>query len=114
MSRIFFYTSNNYLKGTDDENNVRKYIQDNVSEFSAQCSYYMILAFVPFLILLITLVQYTGIEPETIYEIVSEIVPTTMNEVVVGIIQEAYSKSLEQFLFQLYLHYGRQEKVFMH
>ena len=67
--------------------------EDNVSEFSAQCSYYMILAFVPFLILLITLVQYTGIEPETIYGIISDIVPSTMNEVVVGIVQEAYSKS---------------------
>ena len=34
MSRTFFYTSNNYLKGADDENNVRKYKEDNVSEFS--------------------------------------------------------------------------------
>ena len=34
MSRIFLYTSNNHLKGTDDKNNVRKYQEDNVSEFS--------------------------------------------------------------------------------
>ena len=34
MSRIFMYTSNNHLKGTDDKNNVRKYQEDNVSEFS--------------------------------------------------------------------------------
>ena len=34
MSRIFMYTSNNHLKGTDDKNNVRKYPQDDVSEFS--------------------------------------------------------------------------------
>ena len=34
MSRIFMYTSNNHLKGTDDKNNVRKYQQDDVSEFS--------------------------------------------------------------------------------
>ena len=34
MSRIFLYTSNNHLKGTDDKNNVRKYPQDDVSEFS--------------------------------------------------------------------------------
>lgn len=67
--------------------------EDNVSEFSAQCSYYMILAFVPFLILLITLIQYTGVKPENIYNIINEIIPSTMNEVVIGIVQEVYSKS---------------------
>ena len=34
MARIFMYTSNNHLKGTDDKNNVRKYLEDDVSEFS--------------------------------------------------------------------------------
>ena len=36
MSRIFLYTSNNHLKGTDDKNNNRKYQQDDVSEFSME------------------------------------------------------------------------------
>jgi hypothetical protein len=36
MARIFMYTSNNHLKGTDDKNNVRKYLEDDVSEFSMQ------------------------------------------------------------------------------
>ena len=36
MARIFMYTSNNHLKGTDDKNNVRKYQEDDVSEFSMQ------------------------------------------------------------------------------
>lgn len=31
----------------------------NISTFSAQCSYYTILSFIPFVILLITLIQYT-------------------------------------------------------
>ena len=34
MSRIFLYTSNNHLKGSEDKNNVRKYQEDDVSEFS--------------------------------------------------------------------------------
>lgn len=67
--------------------------EDNVSEFSAQCSYYMILAFVPFVILLLTLIQYTGLKPETVYNIIADIIPGSMNEVVIGIIQEVYSKS---------------------
>ena len=34
MQRIFMFTSNNHLKGADDEKNVRKYKEDDVSEFS--------------------------------------------------------------------------------
>ena len=34
MSRIFLFLSNNHLKGADDKNNVRKYQEDDVSEFS--------------------------------------------------------------------------------
>ena len=32
--------------------------RDHISESAAQCSYYTILSFIPFLILLITLIQY--------------------------------------------------------
>ena len=73
---------------------LKKMGEDNVSEYSAQCSYYMILAFIPFLILLLTLVQYTGLEQETIYNIISTIIPDTMNGVIISIIQEVYSKSI--------------------
>lgn len=73
---------------------ITKMGEDNVSAFSAECSYYIILAFVPFLILVISLIQYTGIEPGTIYELISKFVPKSMNEQVVGIIQEVYSKSI--------------------
>lgn len=73
---------------------MKKMGEDNVSEFSAECSYYIILAFVPFLILLISLIQYTGIEPNTIYDLIVKFVPQTMSEQVIGIIQEVYSKSI--------------------
>ena len=41
--------------------------KDHISESAAQCSYYTILSFIPFTILLITLIQYTGIEPQTLF-----------------------------------------------
>ena len=66
---------------------------DHVSEFSAQSSYYMILAFVPFLILLLSLIQFTGIEAQTVYNIISYVIPSTMKDMVLGIVQEVYSKS---------------------
>lgn len=68
--------------------------KDNIGQISAQCSYYTILSFIPFVILLITLIQYTGIEPQTLFEFISKIIPDSMNEIVVNIVQEVYSKSI--------------------
>ena len=68
--------------------------EDHVSELSAQCSYYTILSFIPFIILLITLIQYTNIDQQTLFDVISKIVPSSMNEFVLGIIREVYSKSI--------------------
>lgn len=67
---------------------------DHVSEFSAQCSYYTILSFIPFTILLITLIQYTNIDQQTLFDVIARIVPSSMNEFVLGVVREVYSKSI--------------------
>ncbi len=76
---------NNFLAGMS---------QDHVSEYCAQCSYYTILSFIPFIILLITLIQYTKIDQQTLFDVLSKIIPSSMNEFVLGIVQEVYSKSI--------------------
>ena len=68
--------------------------KDHISESSAQCSYYTILSFIPFIILLITMIQYTGIAPQTLFDAISKIIPSSMSEMVLGIVQEVYSKSI--------------------
>lgn len=67
---------------------------DRIGECSAQCAYYTILSFIPFIILLITLIQYTNIQPQTLFEAISKIIPSGMNELVLGVVQEVYSKSI--------------------
>lgn len=67
---------------------------DNIGAYSSQCAYYTILSFIPFIILLITLIQYTNIDPQTLFDAISKIIPSSMNEFVLGIIKEVYSKSL--------------------
>ena len=67
---------------------------DHISEYSAQCSYYTILSFIPFVILLITLIQYTNIEQQTLFDVISKIIPSSMNEFIIGIVREVYSKSI--------------------
>ena len=71
--------------------NIKK---DNISEGAAVCAYYTILSFIPFIMLVITLIQYTGISPVTLFEAISSIVPENMNEFVMDIVYEVYSKSI--------------------
>ena len=73
---------------------LKKLNEDHISESSAQCAYYVILSFIPFLILLLTLIQYINIDSEELLEILSNIIPSNMNGFVIGIIREVYSKSL--------------------
>lgn len=68
--------------------------EDHVSESSAQCSYYTMLSFIPFIILVITLIQYTGVNSQTMFYALSRIIPSSMNEMVLSIVQEVYSKSI--------------------
>ena len=72
-------------------NNIK---EDHVSEASAQCAYYVILSFIPFVILLLTLIQYTNIEPQQLFDIISSIIPDYMKDIVLGIVREVYSKSI--------------------
>ena len=68
--------------------------EDHISEFSAQCAYYVILSFIPFVILLLTLIQYTNIEQQQLFDIISQLIPSSMSEMVLGIVREVYSKSV--------------------
>lgn len=68
--------------------------EDLVSEYSAQCSYYTILSFIPFIILVLTMIQYTGVEPQALFNAISKIIPSSMNEIILDIVQEVYSKSI--------------------
>lgn len=67
---------------------------DHISEYSAQCSYYTILSFIPFVIVLITLIQYTNIEQQTLFDVISKIIPSSMSDFVLDIVREVYSKSI--------------------
>ena len=68
--------------------------EDHVNEASAQCAYYVILSFIPFVILFLTLIQYTNIEPQQIFELLSNTIPENTKEIIIGIIREVYSKSI--------------------
>lgn len=66
----------------------------HISEYTAQCAYYTVLSFIPFIILIVTLIQYTGISQDALVWVIQKIMPETMEGTTIDIIQEVYSKSL--------------------
>ena len=51
----------------------------NISEYAAQCAYYIILSFIPFIILLLTLIQYLGIDKQNLYFIFQTLIPENIH-----------------------------------
>lgn len=78
--------------------NIKKFFQNlekhHVSEYTAQCAYYTILSVIPILIIIVTLVQYTGISTQTLISVIQNILPATMTNAAIDIVQEVYSKSI--------------------
>ena len=71
----------------------KKLEKHNVAEYSVQCAYYMILAFIPFIILLFSLIQHTNIGKDAIFFLAEEIFPGNIYSFIEDIIKEAYFKS---------------------
>lgn len=74
---------------------LKKLGDDHVSEYTAECAYYTFLSFIPFIILLLSLIKYVNIDKDTLAYIFEAILPSVMKNSVLDIIQEVYSKSFE-------------------
>lgn len=68
--------------------------EDNVSEYAAECAYFTILSFIPFILFFITLIQFTFIDKSLIFQAIEEVFPKSTQEFLTGIINEIYSKSV--------------------
>lgn len=67
--------------------------EDHVGAYAAQSAYFIMLSFIPFIILLLTLIQYTSITKSDIYAVTQAVLPNSMDGFVIGIIDEVYSKT---------------------
>ena len=78
---------------------IKFYIKDvdisNISEHAAGCAYYTMLAFIPLLLLILTLTKYFGIDEKFFIYILEGIIPgDVLNEAVINIVKEVQSKSV--------------------
>ncbi len=83
MIRLFFI-----LKSISQKIN-----EDKVSVYAAQSSFFILVSFIPCLILLCTLIQYTPITEQMLLNAFEEIVPSQLTPLVASIINEIYSRS---------------------
>lgn len=76
----------------------RKIRNDNVSAFAAQSTLFIILSFFPFLMLLMTLVQYTPLSEEMLLHFVDSFVPINFRQILESLIGELYSAESVGFI----------------
>lgn len=67
--------------------------EDHVGAYAAQSSYFMILSFIPFILLVMTSVKYTPLTESMINDWLMQIIPDEFQSYVQGIIREVYTKS---------------------
>lgn len=80
-------------------NRIKFYIKNidisYIDEHAAGCAYYTILAFIPLLLLILTLTKYFGIDEKLFIYILEGIIPgDVLNEAVISIVKEVQSKSV--------------------
>jgi len=67
--------------------------EDHVGAYAAQSSYFMVLSFIPIILLIMTSVKYTPLTEMMVNNWLMQIVPVEFQSFVQGIIREVYTKS---------------------
>lgn len=72
---------------------IKKCKEDNISAFAAQSAFFIILSIIPFLMLFISLVQYTPVTRGTVMVVVDRTMPDYITPFLITVIDEIYTKS---------------------
>lgn len=68
--------------------------EDHVGAYAAQSAYFILLSIIPFLLLLMTLVQYTPLTQTELVKAILRIVPKDFQGLTINVVGEVYSRSL--------------------
>lgn len=71
----------------------QKITKDKVNLYSATSSFFMIVSFFPFIMLLFNILKYTSITESYVLTLVAEVIPTKVQPLVISIIDEIYNSS---------------------
>ena len=74
---------------------IKKNIAENhVSAYAAQAAYFIMLSLIPLLILLLSMIQFTGIGKADFYSLIQHFVPQGFQSWMLGIIDEMFSRTV--------------------
>ena len=68
--------------------------EDDISAYAAQSAFFIVLSLIPFVMLFISLVQYTPVTEGMILESVNRLMPNYISPFLIGIIHEIYNDSI--------------------
>lgn len=70
-----------------------KVAEDNVSIYSAQASFYIVLSAIPLIMLILTIIGLTDIPESAVLSISKQIVPNALDSLMEQVVEEIYAKS---------------------
>lgn len=79
----------------------KKIRDDHIAAFSAQAAFFIIIAFFPFLMLLLSIVQYFPIEESTMMKLFTQAFPTAVNSMIISVIKEVYDTAVSSTLISV-------------
>lgn len=68
--------------------------KDKINAYSAQIAFFIILSIIPFLMVFSSLLQYTSIKEEVLYEIIRKVMPQYVAPFLITLVQEIYNRSV--------------------
>ncbi|MBR5510171.1 MAG: YihY/virulence factor BrkB family protein [Lachnospiraceae bacterium] len=68
--------------------------KQHVGAYAAQSAYFIILSFLPLIILLLSLFQYTGIGKGQFYALIQSVIPVNFQSWLIGIVDEMYEHTI--------------------
>lgn len=71
----------------------RKLCDDHISAFASQAAYYVILSFFPFIMFLLTIINYLPFSQEDVIFLTGHLLPDTVHSLVTTLIYELYEKA---------------------
>lgn len=72
----------------------RSISEKHVPAYAAQAAYFIILSFIPFILLLMTSIRYTQLNREEVVGAIMQVIPDNLHEFIQGIVDEVYNKSV--------------------
>lgn len=80
---------------------LKKLRDDHIAAFSAQAAFFIIISFFPFIMLLLSIVQYFPIQESTMMELCTDIFPTAVDSMIISIISQIYDTSASSTLISI-------------